>query len=1246
MVRWLHLCWSLPLLLAVLALGAVDYLAYTPAGLAVVARSLNRQIGPVRIEIHGARGTLAHGLHVDRLIIDHRRVHIEIEQLDGQVAILPLVWRTIQVPRVHAEQLLVHVLPHVDDGRYWDPHFLPPLTRVNAVLVQVDRWRLQMPNDDIYDTRSATTTATLFPKVIRIHASRFDYGLVHIHASGDVLAATSIGLNGALHFDAEPPDQPPWTVNAQVDGNMSRLGLDANFTEPFGAVFHGEIHDVTSHWRWHGQARVGRFDLAAWNAGHVLGILTGDLALEGDHFGFRAQGSVTAPGLNAGPLDARFRGSYHEATLNIEDVQLHHPASGTTLIAAGTAAIAHGGPRLDLRGSWSHFRWPLAVNDAPFHSEHGVFTLQQLRPYAFTTAGELRIADLEPMQLALRGRLATDGMTAESGSLQMWGARADLNGRLHWTPAADWQVRAHVNDLDVARLRPGTPGRLNFALAADGNGFTSQGRLAAAISELSGNVRGQRAQGHGQFVHGSDEWQFNDVRLQLGSTHIDLDGRAGSSLDLNFAVDASDLALLQSDAHGQLNARGHIRGNLHDPTIITTAQARNLEWRGVQLRSLDGTIEFDPQGSGRADSSLKLQGLTWSDRRLDHLTLASQGTTASHTLSLEANAEGYALSMRGNGHYAASSWQGEIQAAQFGDGGRLNMQLESPAPVLLDGNRARLEPLCLHDGPTRLCLNGHLEDATRAVELLAENMPMRALTAGLSIATDYDGRLSVAANATATGAEPWRGSIKAKLEDASIHKHFQNGRVETLDLGNGTVTALIRAHDLTAELALDADTAGRIQGKFDAHGDSDDWHQWPLNGELTLETAALGYVSAYVGEIDRASGRISARLNVSGTAISPRLDGELKLINANLDAYQINLSLRQVNLTARLTDDRLSVEGAALVGPDGHASVRGDLRWQNGLPFGDLHLIGEDLRIVSVPEARVDASPDVTMHLDGRRIDVRGRVVLPYARIEPANLANAVLASSDEVMVGEATPKPEDQFRVFSDLTLTLGERVTVNTHGLSGRLSGNLHVSTDDTGISHGSGELNVEEGKYLAYGRNLDVQHGRLLFSNGLLSDPGMDLRAVKKFPDITAGINVRGTLRSPRMTFFSDPEVSQSQIVSLLLAGGSLESVQNASTSDTAERGNAGRSDAIMQGGAILAQQLGGRYNIEAGVEQDMTNETSLVLGRYLSPRLYVSYGVGLAEAINTIKMRYTIGDHWTVKTEAGTQRSADLVFTIEK
>ncbi len=89
------------------------------------------------------------------------------------------------------------------------------------------------------------------------------------------------------------------------------------------------------------------------------------------------------------------------------------------------------------------------------------------------------------------------------------------------------------------------------------------------------------------------------------------------------------------------------------------------------------------------------------------------------------------------------------------------------------------------------------------------------------------------------------------------------------------------------------------------------------------------------------------------------------------------------------------------------------------------------------------------------------------------------------------------------------------------------------------------------------------------------------------------------------------------------------------------------ACLQGGAILAQRLGSRVGIEdVSNESDLSNETSLVLGKYLSPRLYVSYGISLAEAINTLKLRYTIGDHWTLKTESGREQSADIVYTIQR
>jgi len=301
---------------------------------------------------------------------------------------------------------------------------------------------------------------------------------------------------------------------------------------------------------------------------------------------------------------------------------------------------------------------------------------------------------------------------------------------------------------------------------------------------------------------------------------------------------------------------------------------------------------------------------------------------------------------------------------------------------------------------------------------------------------------------------------------------------------------------------------------------------------------------------------------------------------------------------------------------------------------------------VNIPEAKIYASPDVDLRIAGRRIDITGTVELPYARLEqPDNLATAVRTSSDQILVSKRATATTDHTQVYSNVTLKLGERVTINTSGLQGRLSGSVTTISDETGFSHGSGELNVEEGKYTAYSRKLDITRGRLIFKNSPMGDPGVDLRAVKQFPDVTAGVNVRGSLAAPSVTFFSDPTIPQSQIVSLLLAGGTLDSVQNTGTSATA-RNNAASASMLLQGSAMLAQQFGNRLSTDISVEQNLQNDTSLVLGRYLSPRLYISYGIGLAEAINTIKMTYTIGDNWTLRTEAGQARGADLVYTFKK
>ncbi|MBL7003881.1 MAG: translocation/assembly module TamB domain-containing protein [Gammaproteobacteria bacterium] len=88
--------------------------------------------------------------------------------------------------------------------------------------------------------------------------------------------------------------------------------------------------------------------------------------------------------------------------------------------------------------------------------------------------------------------------------------------------------------------------------------------------------------------------------------------------------------------------------------------------------------------------------------------------------------------------------------------------------------------------------------------------------------------------------------------------------------------------------------------------------------------------------------------------------------------------------------------------------------------------------------------------------------------------------------------------------------------------------------------------------------------------------------------------------------------------------------------------------LSGGDRIARTIGDRFGLdEMRVESnDSGDQASLVIGRYLSPRLYVSYGVGLIESVNTLSVRYKISEKWQLKAESGEYQGADILYTFER
>src|SRR5690606_27525042 len=118
------------------------------------------------------------------------------------------------------------------------------------------------------------------------------------------------------------------------------------------------------------------------------------------------------------------------------------------------------------------------------------------------------------------------------------------------------------------------------------------------------------------------------------------------------------------------------------------------------------------------------------------------------------------------------------------------------------------------------------------------------------------------------------------------------------------------------------------------------------------------------------------------------------------------------------------------------------------------------------------------------------------------------------------------------------------------------------------GSGELRVEEGTYEAYGQELEIRTGRLLFAGGAIARPGIDIEAVRRpAEDILVGARVRGTLSQPELSVFSEPPMPEQEQLSYLVLGRPLE---GASASESSAMSQAAMALGL-RGGNFVSERL---------------------------------------------------------------------------
>jgi translocation and assembly module TamB len=314
-----------------------------------------------------------------------------------------------------------------------------------------------------------------------------------------------------------------------------------------------------------------------------------------------------------------------------------------------------------------------------------------------------------------------------------------------------------------------------------------------------------------------------------------------------------------------------------------------------------------------------------------------------------------------------------------------------------------------------------------------------------------------------------------------------------------------------------------------------------------------------------------------------------------------------------------------------------------------LEIHGDRLPVARRPDAQILASPDLVVDVALPRIDVTGHVLIPEAVIAVEDLPpQAVRVSPDAVVHGEALVEQSRPLDVSADLTIELGDDVRYEAANLDTDLTGMLRLEYRSGLSPEASGNISME-GDYDAYGQSLVLERGELLFA-GPLNNPALDVLAVRRIgarpgvqADIVVGIRLSGTLLAPVPTVYSDPAMSEANALSYLRFGRPLTATDGTETATL-------ESMALSLG---LQQALPAMQNVGESIGLDeltiATTELdagSLMAGKYLSPKVYMSYTYGLFNRLGGFLLRYDINDRFSLETRSGDEKSMDLLYSTEK
>ena len=874
----------------------------------------------------------------------------------------------------------------------------------------------------------------------------------------------------------------------------------------------------------------------------------------------------------------------------------------------------------------------------------------------------------------------------------------DASGTVSIQQGITWDIQAQMQRFNLGYFVTDLPSNITGRLQSNGRWGDNEQVINLEQIDLQGTLKGQAISATGslestlhlpkdlagylntlkakdatsQYQQASniiERLNANNLTLSWGDNFIRANG---NKEQLETEISITSLDQLSDKLAGKVVGGATLvqPANQPLPTLYIDVVGERIAVPGLILR--DGRITGKLVNLAQSDSQLLIdaKGLSVAGYEFKDIHADFIGTQREHSLTVEAANDQIEARAQLNGSFdnTAMTWSGTLGQGQLESRyatlnqmqpAQLNVQLPKQNAAN-SGYQVQLAAHCwaAADQSGKLCLREDLIASENGgqVNLAVQNLDTSLFAIVLPSDIDWQGTIN--GRAIVDWQRGQKPNINATLySDNGKIGLMQDGDSAPVSLPYQRVSLIALSVENGLKLRTDINTGTGARGYAEVIVDPYTEDK-PISGALVLNELNLAVFKPFFPGMRVLEGDVTLAGGLGGTLMQPQFYGDAKLTDGRIAMLDLPINLSQVNATAKIRGTEAVIDGQFNSGP-GTGRISGNVNWQQQLQ-AKLSVEGERLVITQPPLLVAEVNPDVDIIIrpTERYINIEGAVSVPRATIRPPEASEDIITQTEDAVVIDrrlmgnidevlAVSKP---WSINADIGIDLGDDINFRGFGAVIPLAGALNITQQGQGVMRARGVVQVSRRTDInAFGQSLELNYGQVRF-NGDVMKPDLSIEAIKNINGRTVGLRVQGDTENPNIVVFNDAGLTQQQAMNALVTG----RINNTSATQISEQGfksevtnnlaAAGLSFGLS-GTRSLTNQIGQAFGLQSlTVDASGTSEdTNVNVTGYVTPDLYIRYGVGVFNAQNSLSVRYQLTRRIYVEAASAAENTVDVVYS---